>query len=214
MIQIYGSPRTSASRCHLMLEEIGIPYKTVPLDMMLTREHKSEAFLMLNPNGKVPVLIDDNFVIWESLAINSYLADKYKPELLGKSPEERGSVQQWSIWATSDLQSPMIEVLIQLLFTPENKRDLGAIAKAQDKISILLKILDQTLENKNYLIGNKFTLADLNVASVAGITETLKMSLDQYPHVNTWLENLKNRPAFNALAALRAIKQPPKTINK
>ena len=80
MVEIYGSPRSSASRCFIVLEELGIPYKAMPIDMS-NREHRSDAYLLLNPNGKIPCVNDDGFVIWESLAINHYLVEKYKPAL-------------------------------------------------------------------------------------------------------------------------------------
>lgn len=141
MIQIYGSPRTSAGRCYLLLEELGISYQEVPIDMMGKKEHKGEAFLKLNPNGKVPCLVDDGFVLWESLAINSYLTEKYNPALLGSNLQEKALVQQWSIWALGDLQAPMVDILIQLFFVPEEKRDQTLIKKVKKKFPDFCKFL-------------------------------------------------------------------------
>jgi len=203
MIKIYGSPRSSAGRCYLVLEEIGQAYENIPLEMMEKREHKSPEYLKLNPNGKVPCLVDGNFVIWESLAINNYLADKYKPDLLGATAQERGHVQQWSIWALAELQPPMVEILIQTLFTPEDKRNPVVIAKAQEKIPPMLAVLDQALAGKDYLVGNKLTLADLNAGSVVNIAVALQIPLDQFPNIGRWLGRLKERPSFKKFTELR-----------
>ncbi len=196
MIQIYGSPRTSAGRCYLLLEELGISYQEVPIDMMGKEEHKGEAFLKLNPNGKVPCLVDDGFVLWESLAINSYLTEKYNPALLGSNLQEKALVQQWSIWALGDLQAPMVDILIQLFFVPEEKRDQALIKKSEEKIPGLLQILDQSLKNKDFILGSKISLADINLASVINITSSLKLDVTPYPELNLWFSRMKSRPSF------------------
>lgn len=203
MIQIYGSPRSSAGRCYLLLEELGLKYENVPLDMH-KREHKGEAFLKLNPNGKVPCLVDGNFVIWESIAINNYLAEKHKPELLGVTPEEKALVLQWSLWGLLELQSPLVDILVQTLFTPEDKRDHTLISKSREKVPPCLAILDKALVNKKYLVGEKLSLADFNVASVVNIVVGLQMSLEPYRQISAWFGHLKERPSFQKFTAMRA----------
>lgn len=195
MIQIYGSPRSSAGRCFLLLEELGLPYQHMPLDMS-KKEHKSPDFLKLNPNGKVPCLVDDGFVIWESLAINSYLAEKHRPELLGKTPQEKGLIQQWSLWALLELQAPMVDILIQMFFVPEERRDQAHIAKSREKIGPALTILDKALAHKKYLVGERLTLADINMASVVNIAPSLQIPLEGHANVLSWYGAMKDRPAF------------------
>ncbi|MCO4759769.1 MAG: glutathione S-transferase family protein, partial [Oceanospirillaceae bacterium] len=173
MITIYGSPKSSAGRCFWCLEEAGVEYTTKSIDFS-AGEHKSEAFLQINRNGKVPALIDGDFTIWESLAINNYIADAYKPELLGTSPQERGLVSQWSIWSVADLQAPMIQAFIQLVFVPEPRRDAEVIKKALEKIPGMLNTLEAELEGKDYLVSNTFTLADLNTSFVVSICDDIK----------------------------------------
>ncbi len=204
MIEIYGSPRTSSGRCYLMLEEVGAPYKAMPLDMMEKREHKSEGYLKLNPNGKVPVLKDGDFVIWESMAINHYLAEKYKPALLGKTVQEKGIIQQWSTWSLVELQPPLVDMIIQLMFTPEDKRDMNIVKKAQDKIPPMLKILDSYLANKSYIVGAEISVADFNVGSVVNICLGMKMDMAPYPNIQKWMGQLQARPSFKKFAELRS----------
>ena len=204
MLKIYGSPRSSAGRCYLLLEEVGVPYQPVAIDMMEKKEHKAPEFLKLNPNGKVPCLVDGEFVIWESMAINRYLADKYKPQLLGSSPEDRGLIEQWSLWALLELQPPMVDLIIQTMFMPENKRDAGVIARAQEKVPTVLAVLDQALKGRDYLVGSELSLADLNTASVVNVTFTVKINLDPYKNLLPWFNKIKNRPSFQKLAELRS----------
>lgn len=202
MIKIYGSPRSSAGRCYLMLEELGLPYENVPLDMS-KREHKSPEFLKLNPNGKVPCLVDGSYVIWESIAINYYLAEKYKPTLLGTTPEQRGLVHQWSVWALNEFQPPLVEMLIQLVFIPAEKRNMSIVEKAREKLPGYLQVLDQCLAGKTYLVADQFTLADINVGSVANLATGLQVNLASYPAIESWFARIKERPSFKKFAESR-----------
>jgi glutathione S-transferase len=203
MIKIYGSPRSSAGRCFLVLEELGLPYETPPFNIMERKDHKSAEFLKLNPNGKVPCLVDGDFVIWESMAINHYLVDKYRPAFLGTTPEERGLSQQWSLWTLSELQPPMVDIIVQMMFVPEDRRDLKVVEKAREKVPPLLDILERQLEGREWLVGHSFLLVDLNVASVVNIAQTLKIDLEKYKHLTAWFSRIKARPSFRKFAELR-----------
>ena len=186
-----------------MLEELGLPYEAKPLDMGGAREHKSEAFLRKNPNGKVPVLVDGDFTIWESLAINHYLADRYRPEMLGRDARERGLVQQWSIWALAELQPPLVELIIQKLFMPPEKRSEAVIAKAREKLPPMLAVLDGELAGREQLVGGTFSLADLNVASVVNIAAAMEFDLKPFAAAQTWFDRIRERPSYRKLMSLR-----------
>lgn len=201
MITIYGSHKTSAGRCYVMLEECGLSYKQIIPDMS-KREHKAPEYLHINPNGKVPTLKDGNFVIWESIAINRYLAEKYKPEFLGNTIEEKSLIDQWSVWSMTELQPPMVDLLIQMVFVPADKRDQAIIEKAKSRIPDRLKILDNAIANKTYMIANQFTLADLNLASVAKIGLSLGYDYKEYPNLTRWLMNIKERESFRKVSAM------------
>jgi glutathione S-transferase len=201
LIKIYGSARSSAGRCYWLLEEIGVPYERVPLDMKL-KEHKSESYLQLNPNGKVPTLIDGDQILWESAAINLYLAEKYKPELMGKTINERAQVYQWTIWAMAELQPAMVDMLIQFVFTPVEKRDPQLIEKAKKSTLPKLEILNKELEKKPYLAGESFTVGDINVATVVFISKMTEIDLGNYPHIKNWITRLTQRPSHLRVVAL------------
>lgn len=202
MITLYGSPKSSAGRCIWTLEEAGVPYTLKELDFR-NREHKSPEFLKINPNGKVPAMTDDGFTLFESMAINAYIAEKYKSDLLGKDLNGRALVNQWSYWAISEMQPPVIEVFIQKVFVPEDKRDQKLIDTASKRIPDLFLVLNAALEGKKYLVGNEFSLADLNTASVAGIASHIGFDLNSYSNVKNWLAGISDRPAFQKYMGLR-----------
>lgn len=202
MINLYGSPRSSAGRCYWTLEEVGVPYDRKEVDMK-NKEHKSPDFLKINPMGKVPAMIDGDTTLFESMAINYYLADTYKKELLGNTPGERGLVQQWSFWSIVELQGPIIEIFIQKVFMPEDKRDQKIIDHALSKLPNLLGVLNNSLSGKKYLIGNQFTLADINTASVASICPLIGVDLSAYPNITSWLGAISDRPAYQKYQTMR-----------
>ena len=171
---------------------------------MREKEHKGEAYLKLNPNGKVPCLTDGNFVIWESVAINNYLADKYSPHLLGDTPESRGLVMQWNLWSMLELQVPIIDIFIQKVFTPEDKRNHTLIEKSQKTCQHLLSILDSALNAKKYLVNETFTMDDINMASVVNIAQGIQMDISTYKNIKAWQGNLMERPAYQKYSKIDA----------
>lgn len=202
MTTLYGSPRTSAGRCVWTLEESGIEYDLKSVDMR-NKEHKSPEFLKLNPNGKVPALTDGDVILFESMAINFYLAESYKPELLGSTPAIRGSVHQWSFWAAAELQPILIDIFIQKVFVPEDKRDLQLIENRLNQLPALFQILDSVLANKKYLSADEFTLADINTASVSMIASPVGFDIKAYANINQWMKTLSERPAYQRYMELR-----------
>jgi glutathione S-transferase len=201
MIKIYGAYQSSAGRCYVMLEECNLKYERVPLNMQ-NKEHKLPDYLKLNPNGKVPVMIDGDLVLWESIAINRYLAEKYKPELLGKTIEDRAHVEKWSVWCQTELQSPFVDIVIQTMFVPEGQRDNNVIERAKATYPRFLKVLNDHLEGRDYLVGREFTLADLNTASVAAMPLALKIDISDYKNILKWLKTIQARPSFQKVAEL------------
>lgn len=200
MIKIYGSPQSSSGRCFWTLEEVGATYEAKSINFR-DKEHKGEEYLKINKNGKVPALVDGDFTIWESMAINFYLAEKFKPELLGKDLEQKAIVRQWSIWAIADLQPPMIQSFIQRVFVPEERRSQSIIDENEEKIGPMLEVLENSLEHK-FLAGENFTLADINVVSVVDILDALKYDTSAYPKLTQWVANARETPSYGSYKAL------------
>lgn len=201
MIQIFGPAGSSAGRCYWALEEIGVPYEAVPINFR-KQEHKNPEFLRLNPNGKVPLLKDGDFVLWESMAINFYLAEKYQSTLLGADLQEKADILKWSFWALAEYQKPIIDAFIQKVFVPENHRDHNVIARSLEKIGPLNQILEQHLQGRTYMVGTSFSLADINLASVAKLCPLIGADLSAFPALQSWVNRMMERPAALKVAQL------------
>ena len=196
MMKLYGTAQSSAFRVHWMLKEMGAAYEQIPLDMA-KGEHKQAEFLALNPNGKVPTLVDGTFVVWESLAINRYLAEKYDQDLLGRTPEENALIEQWSVWSLAHLGPACLTIYGQKWFG-ENTPEVNA--KAMEMIQKLFGILDGALVGKNYLVKEQFTLADINTgAAVATAIDDAGADISHYPHLQAWYKRITDRPSYQAI---------------
>ena len=178
MLKLYGGTRTRASIIEWYLQELGIPYEFVLLDMQ-SGEHLQPEYLKINPMGKVPALVDGDFQIWESGAILLYLADKYSKTPL--SPEERGILSQWIFFANATL-GPGI-------FFSENR---------EREIPRLLTPLNNIFAQQPFLLGNEFSVADVAVGSILNyFLLLLKLDLSSYPAVLDYIKRISERPAFS-----------------
>ncbi len=195
MITLYGSANSSAGRCVWLLEELNVPYEQKELNMK-AREQKSSWFLKLNPNGKVPVLVDGEFVLWESQAINQYLAEKYRPELLGRTLEDKANVSKWIWWSTLHVQKYFDTILYFVLFNVGSK-DMAI--KAGEDVKPFLTILNDHLEKRDFMVGTEFTLADLSVAAVINTGFGLEYDFTPYTSIVSWMGRMKTRPAMISL---------------
>jgi glutathione S-transferase len=165
-LRIYGVARSRAFRNLWMAKELGLDYDHVKVDFA-TGETRPPAHLALNPNGHVPVVDDDGFVLWESMAINLYLAKKYGTGTLYPSRiEDEARAWQWSFWGMTEVERPVLTALFNRAILPEDKRDAAAADDAEKQLAQPLGVLDGALGRGANLLGDNFTVADLNVASI------------------------------------------------
>ncbi|HUO03821.1 MAG TPA: glutathione S-transferase family protein [Candidatus Binataceae bacterium] len=193
MIKLHGTAFSRAGRCLWALEELGVKYEHVPTPF---QQAKSPEHLKLNPNGHVPVLEDDGTVIWESMAINLYLAEKYgKAPLWPASVADHGHVYQWSFWGMTETEGHLLTILRNKMFLPPEQRSEKAIADAIAAMKAPLDVLSNHLKNREYLLGKDFTIADLNVASVLTLGAFIGFDFTVAPKANEWLTRCTSRPA-------------------
>lgn len=195
MVKLYGPKRGSAARCHVLAKEIGLEYEGISIDLG-KGEQNSPEYLKLNPNGKVPSLVDGDFVLWESAAINNYLASRYKPELLGDSIEDKALIDQWSYWGMLEIQPHIHRIGFQKFRVPDDQRDENAIQEAVNALPGVLKILDEHLSDREYMLGDRFTLADINLGTVVMGTQRIEFDLSDYSNINRWMQMILKRPSF------------------
>jgi glutathione S-transferase len=198
MITLYGVPGSRAMRSLWMLEELELPYENVPVDFV-TGTKEPDFKQQLNPNGHIPVLRDGDLVLWESLAINLYLARKYDRGLWPKTAEDEGRTYQWSLWAMTEAEDPVITALLHRQFLPPEERDAAKADDAAERFKKPLGVLDGALAGRDYLLGSAFTAVDLNVASVVGWAPMAKLDLSAARNVVGWLGRCTGRAAFARL---------------
>jgi len=179
MLKLYGGVRSRASIVRWYLEELGIPYEFVTLDMA-AGEHRQPAFLEINPVGKVPAIVDGDFKLWESGAILLYLAEKYGKTAL--SLEQRATLNQWITFANATL-GPGV-------FGEENR---------EREMPRLMTMLNQRFEQHPFILGEEFSVADVAVGAVLTfIPIMLQLDLSGYPAVLSYMQRMTERPAFQA----------------
>lgn len=194
MIQVYGVPMSRAFRPLWMLEELGVPYENVPTHFATGDTRKPE-FLAINPNGHIPALVDGDVTLFESLAITLYLARKYDAGLWPNSVEGEGRAFQWSFWAITELEEPLLTMLMHGAMLPPAQRDAARAAEARARLAKPLDVLEGALRGRAFLLGTQFGVADLNVASVLSWARMLRVDLARWPWVDAWLSRCLDRPA-------------------
>ncbi len=195
MIKLYGIRQSRAVRSLWALEELGVPYEHVPVNF--TTDAKQPEFLAINPNGRIPALVDGDVTLFESMAINLYLARKYDTKgLYPKDSADEARAIQWSFWCMTETEQALLQVLMNRVFLPEPQRDAAAAKAAEESLAKPLRVLDGALAGRAWLLGEAFTIADLNVASVLAWALFGKVDLARTPNVARWLGECSRRPSF------------------
>ena len=193
-LKIYGVPQSRAFRTYWMAKELGLDYDSEPIHFA-TGDCKSDSYLEINPNGRIPAIDDNGLRLFESMAINLYLARKHGGDLQPKTLEDEARATQWSFWAMTEVEKPLLTALFNLALLPEDQRDAAAADTAVTELQGPLAVLDKALASSDYLLGGGFTVADLNVASVMSWARMAKIDLSNVPAVDAWLTRCLSRPA-------------------
>jgi glutathione S-transferase len=200
-LSIYGVARTRAFRPLWMAMELGIDYEHLPIEIGEAGARSPE-FLAINPNGRLPVIVDDGFVLFESLAITLYLAKKHAVETLYPvTLEGEAKAWQWSFWAIAEVDRGVNIWSLHAVRLPPAERNAALREEALQVIAAPFKVLDAAVAKQPYLLGSDFTVADLNVASV--ISRAVDMDLAAVPNLKAWLVRCLERPAARAALALK-----------
>jgi glutathione S-transferase len=202
-LKIYGVARSRAARVLWMIKELGLDYELVKVDFA-TGETRRPEHLRLNPNGHVPVIDDEGFILWESMAINLYLAKKYDQSGLHPTRlEDEARAWQWSFWGMTEVERPLLTALLNRAVYPESERDAGAADQAEKTLAQPLGVLDAALGRSAYLLGDRFSVADLNVASILAWARPAQIDVSPFPRVVEWLKNCAERPAARAVRQMQ-----------
>jgi glutathione S-transferase len=187
---IYYDTRSTTSRKVMMtIDLLGLPLERRELDL-LSGEHKQSWFLDLNPNGTLPMLVEDGFVLWESNAIVQYLASKVPGTLLWPNDaRKRADIARWQFWEAS-AWSPAIHILLYEKIIKQVRRqgnpDPSELARGMEAFCQCAALLDSHLQNRLWMVGRGMTLADVSLSSQLMYARELELPLARYPHLTAW----------------------------
>jgi glutathione S-transferase len=194
-MKLYFFPQTRATRPRWMLEELGLSYEMVQVDLTKGEQKKPE-YMKVHPLGVLPALDDNGFTLFESAAIVMYLADKY-PEK-GFAPalgtKERGEYYQWSFFAMTEAEPPTTTIFRQMRFVPEAERQLDLVEQSSKRFKFVASAVEERLKGRDYLVGNKFTAADIIMGGVLGVGSLFGL-LNDHPGLQAYYKRLMERPA-------------------
>ena len=201
-LRIYGIARTRAFRALWIAKELGLDYEHVPIEIGAAGARMPE-FLAINPNGRLPLLADGDFVLSESLAITLYLAKKHSDgKLYPATLEGEAKAWQWSFWAIAEVDRGVNIWSLHAIRLPAAERDAAKRDEALKVLAAPFKVLDAALSQQLYLLGGEFTVADLNVAAV--ISRAIDMDLSAVPNLKAWLMRCLARPGAREALALKS----------
>jgi glutathione S-transferase len=192
--KLFGMSGSRALRAIWGIEEVGIDYDHFPVTF--GADSKAAEYLSVNPNGRIPALIDGDLRLFESMAINLYLAKRYGGELYPAGANDEAKAWQWSVWAISEIEPLQMQIVVQKLFTPEDKRNPKVVEGATKGLQRPLKVLDAALAGRDWLIGNRFSVADLNVAAVMHLMKMIDFGYAEHGNVQRWADACYARPAL------------------
>jgi glutathione S-transferase len=209
-LKIYGISASRALRPLWSALEVGTPFEHVATTYKGGSTRKPE-FLNLNPNGHIPVVVDERpegvVTVWESMACALYIARLFgQPDgqsITPSSAREEGEALRWSFWAVTELEKDALTVLMHRLAMPADQRRPELADQAESRLRVPLEVLEshllsQRARGEAYLAANRFTVADLCVASVANWIRPAAGLLAQYPVTVDWLHSCLERAAYKA----------------
>lgn len=196
----YYSPMSSAVPTHWILEELGVPYEKVKIDLQAGDQQKP-AFLALNPNGKVPLLVHDGTPIFESVAIAIHLGETFgvSKKLFPEPGLRRAEALKWLVWSNVTLGEALSRYQHNVSDRiPAERHNAKAAEVAKADVEKLLGILDAALAGKTWLVGDSFSIADAHAASWAEYLGFCGFDSKRWPNVDAWKKRATARPAHAA----------------
>ena len=202
-LKLYGIPRSRGIRNIWMAYELGIDFELVEVAPDESGSRKPE-YMAINPNGHVPFIDDDGLVLWESMAINLYLARKHGGLIAPQTVGEEGQAMAWTAWALTAVEPHAAQIMYNTSMLPEPERDPAKVTAGLAAVAAPLAVLEAALaKGGGSLIGGRFTVADLNVYGAVFYLRFAPEALAGKPAIAAWMEACRARPAAKQAFALR-----------
>jgi glutathione S-transferase len=192
-MKLYEFAPTRSIRVRWTLQELDVPFETVTVNMM-AGENRSPEFLKINPAGKLPVLVDGDITLIESVAIVMYLADKFSDRgLTPKDPKRRAELDQWLLFTATELEQPLWRIARHTNLYPKDKRLPADIELARNDFMPMAKVLEDHMRGREFLVGDSVTVGDFVLAYTLDWAKLVKL-LDGFPHLDAYMERMYARP--------------------
>ncbi len=213
MLKLYGNPPTRALRVIWLLNELGLEYETHTINL-LQGEARKDDFLAINPAAKVPVLVDGDQVITESVAIQLYLAEKYPHGgLIPESLEDRAQMHRWNFFLVTEIEQPLWRIALHTFLYPEEQRLQQDPDIARQECLNMLAVLEQHMQGRRFVAGDRLSVADFNAAYTLDWANEEDM-LGNTPALRQYLQWMYARPtAPPTIAEAFAALQGPAAVN-
>ena len=192
-MRLYEFGPTRSLRARWTLQELGVSFESVTVNL-LRGEHQRPEFLAINPAHKIPVLVDGDRVVTESVAIVLYLAEKYPDRgLIPTTLEERGEFHRWLLFAVTELEQPLWRIARHTRLYPEDQRLPGDAAIASREFKEMAAILERHMAGREYVVGDRVSVADFVTAYTLDWANEAKL-LDECPRLRAYMERMYARP--------------------
>jgi glutathione S-transferase len=212
-MRLYEFAPTRSIRVRWTLRELGVEFEAVSVDL-IAGEHRRPEFLAINPAGKLPVLVDGDRVLTESVAIVLYLAEKYPAEgLIPRDLGERAQIYRWLLFTATELEQPLWRIARHTSLYPEERRLPGDVELAREEFGAMAAVLDAHMQGRQYVVGERVTVADLVLAYTLDWANEVQL-LDGLPGLRAYMTRMYDRPkappriaeAFAGMARQQAVR--------
>ncbi|OYQ66110.1 glutathione S-transferase [Pseudanabaena sp. SR411] len=198
----YFPPSPNTRKVHAVAIHLQLPIDLRLVDLQKGEQHHPE-FVQLNPTGRVPVLQDGDFILWESTAIMQYLASQVPNSLWSEDPQIRADIMRWQSWQLAHwypvCQPLQFENFVKSLLQLDEP-DQQVVQQATDRFHKEASVLNNHLANREYLASNTLTLADFSVASDLTYAIPARFPLENYQHIQAWYARIEQLPAWQQTA--------------
>jgi glutathione S-transferase len=205
-MQLYEFAPTRSLRARWALQELGVDFEPITVNLA-AGEHRLPEFLKINPAGKLPVLVDGDLVLTESVAIVMYLAEKYRDRaLIPADLRQRAEHSRWLLFAATELEQPLWRITRHTSLYPEHQRLPGDVVLAGQDFRAMAEVLEQHMQNRTFLLGDDVTVADFVMAYTLDWANEVRL-LEGYPKLLAYLERMYLRPQapLRIAQALRSV---------
>jgi len=207
-MKLYEFGPTRSIRARWALQELGVSFEAVTVNLR-AGEHRDPRFLAINPAGKLPVLVDGDLVLTESVAIVLYLAEKYPDRgLIPAEPRQRAQVYRWLLFTATELEQPLWRITRHTMLYPEHQRLPGDVPIAQQEFKAMAAVLEEHMQGRQFVVSDGLTVADLVLAYTLDWANEVEL-LDGLPQLKGYMTRMYDRPnaplrIAAALASVRA----------